>query len=189
MADLVPTSDVANSAGWSLVGTGTGFWDRLNSISAPNDANYVSWDSTVAGSPSFTVRLNPTDPGVDDSVAIKLRVRSAGVLKDISGTINYGFTLNLYEGDPGAGGVIRASMPFDRAQGEAMATDEYTLTAGERTSVGDWGNLYLNVGNPSVSGTGDMLLNISEMGVDYTALAMGGSSTRKRSHLTTVGSG
>jgi hypothetical protein len=174
---LKPTSDISSSV-FTNVGSGTGKWGRINTPDVPDDTNGIEWDSTVAGSPACVVRLDTSDPGVDDSQSVKIRVRSAGFEKDISGTIEQTLDATLFEGDPGSGGAVRAALTFSRGQGDAYAWDEYELTGGEKSSITDWGNLYLQIANPSVTGTGDAYLRVSEAGVFHATASGGGGGGR-----------
>lgn len=187
MPFLVPTSDTANSL-IATYGSGSSFADRMDNYPSSDDATGAVHDWLLSGTAGLTMRLGVPAGVVDTAAAVQLICRAGGFVRDAnSGTITVGLTLTLYEGDPALGGVVRAAVAFSRGQVEVYSDTILALTVGEKAAISDWSNLYVQFGGATKSGTGDMLLRMSEVALDYAVTSGGG--TRKRSHLTTVGSG
>ena len=167
MPYYVPSSDTA-STGFGTYGSGTGFYDRTDDYTSPDDTSGIEVDWLIEG--SVTMRLSPTTaPAVDTGSSVTIRARAGGFVRDSNtGTINVSVTATLYEGDPGSGGAPRGALTITRAQDEVYSVDSYALSSGEKSAVTDWGNLYLKLDYAGKSGTGDMWLRISELAVEYS---------------------
>lgn len=184
----VPNADESSSV-FTGYGSGSIFHDRMDDYPSSDDSNGAQYDTTTVGTPSLVMQLRPTiAPSVNTAQPVTMIVRAGGFIKDIPGTISAQFTASLYEGSPAGGGTIRASFNFSRTQSGTYTDSTYALSSGEKSSITNWGNLYIAIQSPVVSGTGDMELRISEFAVEYDPSAVAGR-TRKRSHLMLMGLG
>ncbi len=141
---LRPIAD--GSSGFQRFPPSGGRYDKVDEVVSDGDSTYI-WQTGFGGSGSEEVDLELTNSGI---VAPDPRqdVVCHFVQKDANGLgLTGGWSAWLYEGDPGAGGTLRATL-FNNHPGPPNGTYvdiADTLNASEQASITDWNDLWFRI--------------------------------------------
>jgi len=125
-----PDADI-QVGGWSS--TGANLFSVLDESSA-NDADYISQAGTSFSPDGVVTLSNVTDPVSSSGHKIWARCKGSTA----AGTV----VVNLYQGDPTAGGTLVATLTTTTLT-TSFADYSYTLSAGEANAISNYNSLYL----------------------------------------------
>lgn len=135
----LPASDVANT--WNTGGytaIDEGFGAGRGSGSGPSDADYMQED--IGGGGVWDGTVSSLSAPVSGTHTLRMR----GAKDSASGETGHA-TLQLYQGNPGSGGTLIATLTGTTYTGTTFTTDTYNLTAGEVSSITNYATLYFRL--------------------------------------------
>lgn len=151
----LPASDVANT--WNTGGYTTideGFGAGRGSGSGPNDADYMEED--IGGGGVWDGTVSTLSAPVAGTHTLKMR----GAKNSGSGETGHA-TLQLYQGNPGSGGTLIATLTGTTYADATFTTDTYNLTAGEVSSITNYATLYFRLTEVKDGGGAGRTIQIS----------------------------
>lgn len=141
---LRPIAD--GSSGFFRYPPSGGRYDKVDEVVEDGDSTYI-WQTGFGGSGSEEIDLRLTNSGIIAAHATQT-VRCHFVQKDANAVLlTGGWSAWLYEGDPGAGGDLRATL-YNNHGGPPNGSYvdlSTTLSQGEKDSITDWNNLWLRI--------------------------------------------